>query len=270
MSVQTAPCRWPADFTDCADLTTIEGSGDPEMYVGAATEYLWNWTGRRYGLCDVTVRPCRQDCTTAGMSTFFGNGPVWPNAAPFTPVIINGGWYNLSCGRCGDVCGCGHIEQLQLPGPIYSIDSITIDGEVLPSGNYRVDNDKWLVRTDDGSWPSCQDLSADVGEEDTFEIVYRKGVPVPVGGQIAAGVLATELAKALCNDGTCQLPQRVQSITRQGVTIAMLDAFDDVEKGHTGIWVVDSWIASIMKSPKPSRVISPDLHAKVRRTTWGG
>src|SRR3546814_4772015 len=50
---------------------------------------------------------------------------------------------------------------------------------------------------------------------------------------ISAGRLANELAKAACNDKSCGLPQRVQSITRQGVTVAVLDSFDDIDTGHT-------------------------------------
>lgn len=278
MAVRTAPCFWPVDFPDCsaasASMEPIEGSGDPELYAEAAVEYLWNWTGKRFGTCEVTVRPCRSDCDDRGLSTFFGfgSGP-WPDGtgAPWRPVIIDGAWYNLTCGRCGeDACGCGRVHSLKLPGPIASIESITIDGEVLPSGNYRVDDNRYLIRLDGEAWPICQDLSAESGTEGTWSVTYRRGIDVPSGGQIAAGVLACELAKAACGDSSCQLPKRVQSITRQGVTIAMLDAFDDIEKGHTGIWLVDSWVASMTKAPTPSRVMSPDHRPRVQRTTWGG
>jgi hypothetical protein len=100
-------------------------------------------------------------------------------------------------------------------------------------------------------------------------VTYVRGVRVPEGGEIAAGVLALELAKAACNDNTCQLPKRMQTMTRQGVTVAMLDSFDDVDKGHTGIWIIDSWVASMTKTPVRPTVLSPDKprHA-TRRSTW--
>lgn len=265
MTIRTAPCRWPADFTDCADIEEIEGSGDPEVYIEMATEFLWNWTGRQFGLCEISVRPCRQDCSQR-VSTF---GSFLRGSAPWQPVIINGAWYNLECGSCGNKCGCRDVESLKLPGPIHSIQSITIDGEVLPSGNYRVDNHKYVIRLDGGVWPTCQNMDAAVGEADTWEITYTRGVPVPVGGQVSAGLLASELAKMLCGDTTCKLPTRFQNITRQGVSIgAVLDTFEGLDEGRTGLWVVDSWIASIMKAPKPSRVLSPDLRPKGQRQTW--
>ena len=93
----------------------------------------------------------------------------------------------------------------------------------------------------------------------TFSIAYDYGREVPIGGQLAAGVLACELAKAACRDSSCALPQRIQSITRQGVTVAVLDAFDDIDSGHTGIWLIDSWVSSIVKPLRPGRICSPDV-----------
>lgn len=275
MTVRTAPCDWPISFsscTSCEPLFSLPASGIA-VFEEMATAFLWNWTGQRLGVCEVTVRPCRDGCTE-GMSTYYGSGP-YPSAGlgagPWRPVIISGQWYNLGCARCGDTCSCTHTPAISLPGPVDSITAVTIDGEVLAESAYRVDNHKILVRTDGDEWPSCQDLSAAAGEPGTWTITYEQGIPVPMGGRVAAGLLACELAKAACGDGSCGLPQRVQTITRQGVTVAMLDAFDDIDTGHTGIWVIDSWVASMMK-PKPrSRVYSPDIpRPSPRRTTFGG
>lgn len=285
MPVQTAPCSWDLTFpcatTDPDDeeytcehldeLTPDARATIEEM----ATAFLWNWTARQFGACPVTIRPCRQNCWQ-GVSTYWGRGGVGSTLStgiagrPFTPVIINGGWYNIGCGTCGDSCGCGHTESLQLPGPIAAVTEVQIDGEVLPPSAYRVDNDRFLVRTDGGAWPTCQDMNAALGEENTWAVTYERGIPVPAGGQVAAGSLACELAKAACRDKSCGLPQRVQSVTRQGVTIAVLDAFDDIDTGHTGIWLIDSWVASVMKRPRPWRVYSPDRKPPVvgRIQTW--
>src|SRR3546814_10764299 len=83
-----------------------------------AATYLWDWTGRKYGQCTLTLRPCRQQCYE-GVSTFWG-GAGGPLAAPFTPVLIQGAWYNIGCGTCGDTCGCSTSQSLRLPGPIRS------------------------------------------------------------------------------------------------------------------------------------------------------
>jgi hypothetical protein len=125
---------------------------------------------------------------------------------------------------------------------------------------YRVMYSRLLVRIDGGVWPSCQNLLGDPETDpDTFLVEYTKGVPVPVGGQMATGVLACELAKAYCNDSTCRLPQRLQTVTRQGVTIGFQDSFEDLKEGGTGIWAIDSWIVTITKVQPRASVRSVDV-----------
>jgi hypothetical protein len=228
------------------------------VYEDVAKEFLWNWTGKVFGVCEVTIRPCQQGCSE-GHSSFFGSGPQRSMGLSglWTPVIIDGLWYNIGCGRCGDKCGCGGGSPLRLPGPIQEVVSITEDGTVLDPSNYYVENNRNLVRIDGKRWAECG-----------LEVTYKMGTPVPVGGQVAAARLALEFARAACGDSKCELPRRVQTVARQGVTIAMLDAFDDIDKGHTGIWIIDSWVASVTKSPVQSRVLSPDIpRSRYRRTT---
>lgn len=258
------PCEWPVTYATCAEgsaypapLSTLPASG-VAMYEDVAKEYLWRWTGQSFGLCEVTLRPCKTDCQE-GMSSFFGSGPQRSMGLSglWTPVLVGGLWYNIGCGRCGDKCGCGGGSPLILPGPINSVVEVKEDGVVLDASSYYVENNRALVRTDGQRWSDCG-----------LEVTYKIGVPVPVGGQMAAGRLATEFAKAACGDTSCELPRRVQTVARQGVTIAMLDAFDDIDKGHTGIWMVDSWVASVTKAPVQSRVLSPDIpRSRYRRTT---
>lgn len=268
MSVRTAPCDWPISYAECdtaepgglpEPLASMPASG-VEAFEGMAAEYLWRWTGKSLGLCEVTIRPCRQDCEE-GVSTFWGSGPVPGPMGPrasWGPVLVDGLWYNVGCGRCGDQCGCGGAAPLRIPGPVEGVSSV-LEGDVtLDPTTYHVENNTLLVRTDGGHWNPC-----------ALEITYTRGVAVPYGGQVAAGVLAVELAKAACGDKDCQLPKRVQTVTRQGVMIAMLDAFDDVDKGHTGIWIIDSWLSSMTRAPVRSKVLSPDLpRHSPRRTTW--
>jgi len=272
------PCNWDVNYAMCGvDATTglpdllAEMSDDQVvMFEQAAVEYLWRWTNGQFGQCSLTVRPCREDCQP---STFFGpraSTTLPTTGGPWTPLLLNGKWYNLGCGQCGDTCSCTSISQISLPGPVYDVQSVVIDGEVLDSAAYQVQNRRFLVRMDGGEWPLCNNLASPsasgTGAEGTWEVTYRRGAPVPVGGQMAAGILALEFAKAACGSKDCALPKRVQSITREGVSIAMLDTFDDIEVGHTGIWLVDSWVASVRKGPKQSRVYSPDLRFP-RRTS---
>lgn len=267
-----AACDWPISYAGC-DCPTLDGMSaeDRAMWEGVAAEYLWNFTGRSFGLCSVVLRPCRADCAALMPETFWGRGPwvPYPNGAVWGPVLVGGQWYNLTCGNCGgDACSCTTTHAIALPGPVNSVEEVLIDGTALATSAYRVDDARWLVRLDGDRWPPCQDMNAAPSEADTWQVSYTRGVPVPVGGQMAAGRLACEFAKAACSDPSCALPQRVQTVTRQGVTVAVLDSFEDVTKGRTGIWTIDAWIASVTSGPRPSRVYSVDVKPKGRVTTW--
>jgi hypothetical protein len=262
-------CEWPVDYGECGPCESLESltATGIEKFESMATEFLWRWTSRQFGLCEGTIRPCRQDCFE-GLSTYFGygRGPLGPSA--FSPTLIRGQWFNVGCGGgCGDKCGCSWGQNLRFEVPVYDVTSVEIDGAVLDPGAYRVDDHRWLVRQDGQQWPYCQNMGRPLGEADTWAVTFRVGAPVPVGGQIAAGKLACELAKAACGDRSCELPQRVQSITRQGVTVAVLDAFDDIDTGHTGIWLIDSWVASVTKPDIGFSIASPDIRGTGRRTT---
>lgn len=259
-SMRTGPCDWPIDYTTCPSCKPLDDfDADEEddgksrlLFETMAGDYLWRWSGKMFGLCEKTVRPCRP--YPQGGSSFTGSG------APWTPVIIEGDWVNLTCGSCySNSCDCEEVDAIVLPGPIHEIETVTIDGKVLAPENYRVIGLDRLSRTDGGEWPRYQNMNALSGEDGSFVVVYTSGIAVPAGGQVAAGILACEFAKASCNDSSCALPKRLQSITRQGVSMAILDNFDDLDSGYTGIWLIDSWLASVTKTPRRSRVYSPDV-----------
>ena len=89
---------------------------------------------------------------------------------------------------------------------------------------------------------------------------------------VAAGVLALELAKAACMDRDCALPARLQTVTRQGVTVQVQDDFDEMQEGRTGIWLVDSWVTSIRKPRQLARAYNPDDYVRRQPASpsrWG-
>ncbi|MFN2347640.1 MAG: hypothetical protein ABR616_18255 [Dermatophilaceae bacterium] len=271
---RTVPCVWPllgaGDCSALDDLPTSQTSPTPDAGMllredveAMAVAYLWNWTGRRFGVCPVTLRPVRQDVD--------GSTYGQPGAHPFRPALIGGSWFNVGCGTCGEVCGCSDgYASLRIPGPVDSVTEITVDGTVLPATDYRVDNGRLLVRTDGGRWPRCNDLSKATTEPGTWAVEYERGVPVPTGGQVAAGALACEMAKAVLHDGDCRLPQRLQTVTREGVTVGVLDSFEGLNEGKTGIWLVDSWVGSMTKIRARSTIHSPDVRRPQRTTYEGG
>lgn len=259
---------WPRPDTGCCDALNVDPVEDPdrakviERVLRISVSILHGLTGRQFGLCPVTVRPCRDTCTQ--------DAP--PGTAWMTPDVVDGKWINIACGTCRSACSCSAVCELALPGRVESIDAVVVDGAVVPPGSYRVDNHRYLVAQGDYCWPTCQDLSAPLGEPGTWSVTYRDGRPVPEAGVWAAGLLACELAKACgAAAGPCALPANVSSVTREGVSID----FEQVNlaiagnKGRTGIPEVDLWVQTVNPYGVTgrARAYSPDRSA-MRTTTW--
>lgn len=215
-------------------------------------------TGFRVSLCPVTIRPCAARCA-------LGTWDVAPvgDGGSFSPYIFGGSWYNAcGCSAPAD-CSCSSISEVLLPAEVGKINSVIIDGATLSPSAYRIDNGHHLVRTDGGTWPLCQDMTAQVAE---FEVTYYTGIAPNDLLRYAAGVLAAEFYKA-CTSGDCRLPTGVTNIARAGVSYTMEGV--SFAGGMSGIPEVDAVIR--IYNPHglkgPSRVLSPDR--KTGRTqTW--
>lgn len=245
-----SPCR--ADTFDDELITEA---------IAAASETLYVLSGRQFpGECSDTVRPCR-----AGPAT-----PTWwPTDVVFDGVLWLGA---CSCGASEwDSCGCPARPRISLPGrPVVDVDEVKLDGAVFT--DYRVDDYRWLVRTDGDDWPCCQNLLADPDtDDDTFEISYTFGVEPPTMGKVAAARLACEIYR-LCSGGECSLPRRVQTITREGVTMAMLDPFDFLDNGKTGLYEVDLFLKAHNPAGRrrSAAIYSPDVGPTSTRVDTGG
>lgn len=225
---------------------------------------LWSLSGRRFGTCEVTSRPCRRDCA----STFPGIGHWWEVSSQWLypqPALIGGSWFNVVCGGCRGSCSCSAVSEVVLPALVAEIVEIVVDGEVMPTGSYRVDDRRLLVRQDGGQWPTCQDLSVPASGTGAWTVTARYGEAVPMMGQFAVGELACELLKACDANlaGDCRLPPNLQSLAREGVTIQFTE---DVQSrirtdGRIGLWSVDIFLLS--QNPKGlqtrAQVYSPDI-----------
>ncbi|QZD98967.1 head-to-tail adaptor [Microbacterium phage Honeyfin] len=274
----TQACGWPVVYLDCTDgdcATYDQFPADQReaaraWFEAQAIDILWNATKGVFGVCDVEVRPCRQDCSDSAAwgTTFFGRGPSIDPGFPrvggmrggsgFYPVLVSGQWFNITCGCLGQ-CSCSPNGPgtISLPGPVISITEVTIDGIVVPPSAYRLDKSRWLIRTDGGEWPGCQDMNLAPDAIGTFVVRYERGIAVPAGGQIAAGRLACELAMAACDDQNCSLPDNWQSITRQGLTVNADPNMDGTQV--TGIWSIDEWIKQVNRPKSFASVRSVDL-----------
>lgn len=264
MTIRTANsdyvCGWSFSDDCCSKLATAFDT-KPDLAqacVDQAGEILYALSGRQFGICEVTVRPCMEKCMDSELATWSA-GTLYP----WVPYNEGGKWFNLPCGgRCRDACSCTQICKVRLPGPVDSITEVLLDGVVVPPTDYRVDYKRELVRTSDGCWPTCQDMNLESTEVGTWEVTYAKGQALPVAGEVALGAFACELAKACLNDTTCALPARVTNIVRQGITMTLLDPMAFIDEGKTGIYMVDAWLHAINPQGRSRHagVYSPDVH----------
>jgi hypothetical protein len=264
-SAPSLPCTWDVN-TDCCDEwdTYSTELQDAAMEYGALT--MWAATGRRFGLCERTVRPC-------GRTVHSGSAPLgyFYSAGTWMPYIFNGVWRN--CAGCGSDFGCCSCEpscQVWLPAPVYSIPAtgITVGSDIIPVDSWRVDNAQWLVRTDGECWPECQDFDTDSGET-FFQVTYFRGQPVPNVLLRAAGELACEWARS-CAGADCRLPQRVTSISRQGVSVTLQDIDALLRNGLTGIANIDQLIVRFNPYGLTSqmKIASPDWPPTPRTVSY--
>lgn len=228
---------------------------------------LYSLTGRQYGTVTATLRPCN----APGLPPLYQTYPVnvlnpWGSEADssYYPLYIQDGvWHNVGC---RGVSCCGAACELALPLTV-SITSVSVSGATVDPSAYRVDNGHLLVRTDGACWPYCQDLGKASGDG-VFTVAGVFGRTVPQELLDAAGILACELGKSISGQ-PCRLPQRMQSLSRQGVTVQFPAASSYLDRGLTGLNEVDQLVvqfnpARLMQGP---RIASPDI-SPTRITTW--
>ncbi len=112
----------------------------------------------------------------------------------------------------------------------------------------------------------CQNFRNDPGEEDTFEVTYLMGSPVPAALLTATALLACEYAKALAG-GPCQLPAKMRRLSRQGVEVEL--EVPDAIQGTTGIRQVDDIVYALNPTRRqaPPVLLSLDLPETCDRVT---
>lgn len=257
---ESGPCNWVFDPSLCCPDWGSYGQELRDRAIRYASMVLWAATGRQYGLCPVTVRPCGK-YTSGGMPSIWGytfSLYAGGGAGLWYPYIGGDGeWRNCACPVSN--CGCRPDCQVYLPAPVSSVTSVNVDGAIVPDSAYRVDNRKWLVRTDGNCWPDHADYNVDSGTG-FFEVSYVRGAMVPAALLDAAGTLACEFAKG-CATGSCRLPGNVVSLARQGVTVQMMDLNTLLTRNLTGIPEVDQIIVSLNPHglKERLRVYSPEL-----------
>lgn len=210
----------------------VPGALDTALAV--ASDVLFHLSGRQFpGICSAVVRPYGQ----------------------------------CSCGG-----GCSSLREIRLGvTPIVEVTEVKVSGEVVDPSSYRVDDSMTLVRLPgDGavSWPCCPTMDMDSSEEGTFEVSFTYGKRPPSLGVAGAAQLACEIAKSM-SDLDCKLPERTTNITRQGVSISLIDPNDFLENGKTGLYLADLFLETVNphKLSRPPGIMSPDIRTSRRAGT---
>jgi len=211
---------WPVEW--CGDVSGVEASITASAHE-AASRIIWSLTGRRYGSCSVVRGPAPGDTATS-----CGLPPSRYEPRPDGPAI----W---------------------LDGENPVVEAVFLDETEMDPADWAQAG-KWLIRLTGGTWPPNTWTNPTA-----LMIQMTVGFPPPVGAAQAVGELGYELIKA-CTGDECSLPRRVQTLTRQGVSMQMIDSLDFLDRGRIGLPICDQFIASV--NPKglaqASRVLSPD------------
>ena len=262
------PCQ-PWTPLTCVDIPINEASvaitGD---MLEIATEILWAKSGRQFGECTTTLRPCREDCW-GGSWPFYDRWNEWGRSWPY-PYNWNGQWFNLGCGGCPGSCSCTVLESVKLPFPATSIVEVKVDGTPLVSGSYLVYDYETLLRVDGGTWPLCNDLNKTDDQVGTWSVTVTTGTEVPALGRLAVGELFAELTLACIGDDACKLPSPVQQLVRQGVSLTFLDPNEMWADGKIGLFNSDLFISTFNPAGIQDRARAYDVDSlrTPRRLTW--
>ena len=225
-----------------------------------ASHLLWAMSGRKFsGTMVVTERyTCILRRSRMGESTKTTDA-----------VLFGGTVYNIPSGEFDfdeqsslTVDGISPESRIKLRGgPVTRVHAVRNRlGDVLnPDYYYLVDHSTIQISAG-AAWTPCN-----------TEVTYSYGVEPPTTGKMAARTLAIEFAKLWSEDETCALPQRITSISRQGVNYTLLDSQDFIAELRTGLYVVDLFLKSVNPdgARRRSRVFSVDMPRARRYTPKG-
>lgn len=191
----TNPLRWSLPVGCYDDLPSEEDGAAYLIWLGmqaAAIDVMDRVTHRRWsGPCRYEVRPCTQECR---------------------------GCRRLSCSCRWDRLDLGRL----LPRSLVGIVQILVDGEDVPTTDWRIDNGRYLTPIRDGllwPWPR-QDLNLLAGDDDTWYIDAVAGNHPNQMVLQGTADLAYQLW-SLCQGRACDVPTNAVSITREGVTVSL-------------------------------------------------
>lgn len=275
------PCEpWCTDAqVRACGLNTDEYDGAVVAFgVALASRVMWAASGRRYGLCETTVRPCHPG------NHQFGFHPYSGSPHPDSGIEVHY-WQN------GSLCGC-QLPELWLPGPIAAVEEIIYDGVILPSSAYGIKTvghgrRKTVVRFDTDAagnvvhWWRGNDLLRDPTvsvapaspdeHAPAWQVTYWKGRSVPFVASEVTALLAAQFAKARCG-GKCdeKIMAAVTRVARRGTTVDYTQKEAKETVAAVGHPLADVWLKSVnpFGRARRSRVIRADDNNPRRLWSW--
>jgi hypothetical protein len=245
-------CSAWATRGDLTDAQLALGTDeDWDRWLLVASEILYELSGRQW-----RGTGCTYTAALRGHPPEQGSG-AWPyyRSWGMTRTSPAYWWFPLSLGGFWPVYRPTEPRPYAVKLPhdgVSAITSVTVGGVALDPSAYRLAAGSWLERTDGHSFAHWLD---------TLVIEYEYGRAPSASGVGAAIALAWELGKSEVGDSTCRLPKRVTSISRQGLSVAVIDSMDFFKIRKTGLADVDLWLTAVNPDGRKrrARVISPDI-----------
>ncbi|QGF20263.1 head-to-tail adaptor [Gordonia phage Sixama] len=157
--------------------------------------------------------------------------------------------------------------------PVISIDSVVLSrtGMADIDIEYVLENKHRLrfLHNPQYTYPLC-------GGEINLTVRYTYGSKPPAEIQAAIEILAKEILLGYTDPDECNLPDTVISIIRQGISMQLLNAKDFLDRGRTGITIVDHALSRINPEGvrRKSRVYSvnkpPPRRSNTTQAAWTG
>lgn len=166
--------------------------------------------------------------------------------------------------RIGVPTSLQYPQRLYLRGaPVHEVFSVHYGETELNPSEYILFNKRFLKLSNGAVWNyGCEPRGITVD--------YSYGMMPPMAGVLAATTLANELL-ILMGEGSdmsqCRVPERVRSVSREGISFDMIDPQEFMDDGRTGIWEIDLFIrtANPSRAKKQPRLLSASDPRRYRR-----
>lgn len=226
-----------------------------------ASYLLWSLSGRKYqGVTTVTeVYEYPPEYCAWPYRALLYEGDVYNVSARSFDMLGGFGGYgaypggNGAMSYFGGCCAGGEAAHLHLRlrgRPVRSVTEVR-----LWNGDYALDPSRYWL--EDRAVLAISGVATLQGTQ----VTYSYGGQVPMAGRRAARYLAEQFVLCWeCSD-ECELPERVTSVTRQGVQFQLLDNNTIIDDMRTGVYAVDLFLKAVNpdNARRKSRVFSPDL-----------